>query len=159
MLGPERQIMMWRPSRPERPRLYTQHSGSQMPELFRGCSPLPSICENTVDLQALVKSVAKYVLVIVGPGAARWWQSSHTQGRAANVYVNAVCAFCNTFCLRGSCEHARVAFAELKHISLTQATLPARREAREPPEHMADVDIILLVRRLCRQPTPRRPCQ
>ncbi|CAE7324102.1 unnamed protein product [Symbiodinium sp. CCMP2592] len=105
---------------------------------------LKHMCENTLDLQALVKSVAKYVVVVVGPAAARWWQRGHSHdAEGENPYLNVACAFCNIFCLHGSCEHAHLALTELKHVSLTQAKLPSRREAREPTEHLAEVDMIL----------------
>ena len=104
---------------------------------------LRPLCNNARDLQALVKAVAKHVLVIVGPAGARWWQRSHTQGAPENHYVNVVCAFYSSFCLHASCERAHVAFIELKQISLTQATMPRRKQTRELAEDMPEVNIVL----------------
>ena len=66
----------------------------------------------------------------------------HTR-RPESHYVNVVCAFYSSFCLRASCENAHVASIELKHISLTQAAVPRRKQTRELAEHIPEVNIVL----------------
>ena len=65
------------------------------------------------DVEKLVKTLQSYVLVVVGPAASEFWCRQPSDSDSTP-HVQAICAFCETFCLHGSCEHTHAAFLDLE---------------------------------------------
>ena len=94
------------------------------------------------DLRNVLRTLAKHVLVTLGPTARSYWQ--FTGKGCDNHHMNAVCMFCLEFALHGSCEHTHAAFVETKQLSLQQAHLPQfGRRPPEPPWHIPPIDLII----------------
>ena len=91
--------------------------------LSLGLGPNPLL-----ELEKVLKLFDTYVLVAVGPLAAKFWRREPLVGEA-NLHVQGYCAFCNLFCLRATCEHLRAAWIALGHASLQ---VPAFAERNRP---------------------------
>ena len=50
---------------------------------------------------------------MVGPAASEFWCRQPSDSDSTP-HVQAICAFCETFCLHGSCEHTHAAFLDLE---------------------------------------------
>eukprot|EP00438_Fugacium_kawagutii_P010969 Skav217175 [mRNA] locus=scaffold5232:11304:13991:+ [translate_table: standard] len=81
------------------------------------------------DVEQLVRFLANHVLVIVGPEAAQFWRSESVPENL--LHTQAVCGFCQEFCLHASCEHTHTAFLHLGSVSLRSAEFGDR--ARKTP--------------------------
>ncbi|CAJ1443895.1 unnamed protein product [Effrenium voratum] len=102
------------------------------------------LCPNIHSLPQLVKVLGSHVLVMMGPSAYTWWRRSNSQEQAEpQPYLQVACAFCQSFCIHGSCEHSHVGLIEMHHISLEAARFPQRRAARQPAEEIPVADILL----------------
>ena len=101
------------------------------------------------DVEKLVKTLQSYVLVVVGPAASEFWCRQPSDSDSTP-HVQAICAFCETFGLHGSCEHTHAAFLDLELISLQAPTFPSRQ--KKIPVSEQDSVPILLPSRSARQP-------
>ena len=108
--------------------------GAGLQALGLGCRPLD-------DVEKLVRSLAKHVLVVLGPAAARFWRGEGIAGGQAE-HVQAICAFCQEFCLHGSCEHTHAAFLHLDYISLQLPVFP-ERSAKTPIFEQPLVEVLV----------------
>ena len=105
---------------------------------------LAQVCSDANNLRNVVQRLSSQALVAVGPAARALWRRARSSEQGSpEAYVDVACFFCNTFCLHGSCEHAHVAFIDLRHISLEKAKLPHRKQAAAPAEMMPAVDLLL----------------
>lgn len=79
------------------------------PTWFLGLQALSCVSDARIDLEALRKVLAKYVLVLRGSLAAEFWHLKTTAGEMPP-YRQAACFGCDTFSLHASCEQIHAAW-------------------------------------------------
>ena len=96
-----------------------------------------------LDLESLLKLLDSYVLVAIGPFAEQFWQQkAHAGDQNHNPHTQGFCAFCQEFCLHGSCEHLHTAFLDLRQLSQQQPKF-AKRQRQTPLFEQKPVEVIL----------------